>query len=67
VSRWLAVMDEALRVVKFMGLLLVLCATEAVVALGPWSHTGAAWAALGILVAAQVALVVLCMFRWPPR
>lgn len=67
VSRWLAVADEVVRIVKFLGLLAVLCAGEAVVAVGPWSQTGAAWGALGVLVAAQVALIVLCMVRWPAR
>jgi hypothetical protein len=60
-------MDEVIRAVKFLGGVVFLCVIEMVIVTGPVGQTPAAWVAVGILVACQVVLVVLGMFRWPPR
>lgn len=67
VSRWLAVADEWIRVVKFMAGVLVLCVTQMLIATGPMGHTPEAWVAVGGLTVAEIVLVMLGMVRWPPR
>lgn len=67
VSRWLAVADEWVRAGKFLVAIMVLCATQMVIATGPVGHTVGAWVAVGVLLVVEVAVVLLGMVRWPPR
>jgi hypothetical protein len=63
----LAVADEWFRVVKFMAAIAVLCWTQMLIATGPMGHSPEAWVAVGGLTVTEIVVVVLGMFRWPPR
>lgn len=63
----MAVAEEWARVMKFMAGVVVLCVTQMLIVTGPMGHTPEAWVAVGVLTVAEIALVVLGMFRWPPR
>ena len=65
--RALSMMDEVIRAVKFLGGILLLCVVQMLIVTGPLGHSPAAWVGVGILTACEVVLVVLGMFRWPPR
>lgn len=67
VSRWLAVAEEWVRIVKFMSAIVVLCVTQTLIVTGPAGHTSEAWLAVAVLLSAEVVVVVLGMVRWPPR
>lgn len=67
VSRWLAVADEWFRAGKFMIAIAVLCGTQTLIVTGPMGRTSEAWVAVGVLMGAEVVLVLLGMVRWPPR
>lgn len=60
-------MDEVVRAMKFLGGILLLCVVQMLIVTGPFGHDPAAWVAVGVLVVCEVVLVVLGMFRWPPR
>lgn len=65
--RALSIMDEVIRAVKFVGGMLLLCLVQMLIVTGPMGNSPAAWVAAGVLAACEVVLVVLGMFRWPPR
>jgi len=65
--RALSIMDEVIRAVKFLGGIVLLCVVQMLIATGPMRQSPAAWVGIGVLLACQVALVVLSMMRWPPR
>lgn len=64
--RVLSMMDEVIRAMKFLGGIAFLCVVQMLIVTGPVGREPVAWVAVGVLLACEVVLVVLGMFRWPP-